>query len=303
MSRILVCGDAMLDTYLYGEASALSQEAPVPIVKLLRKEHRAGAAANVAMNCKAMGADVELRSVGKPDAAGEMLRDVLRESDVPFSFHMCDVPTIEKQRLIAKQQQVARIDIESVPTAALPHGVIATALFGADVLICSDYAKGAIPERFFMQLLTAIAHSTGVKAAVLVDPKGYDWTKYRGVDLIKPNVDEMRAMVGGWTTEDDLTAKAVRLLTDGAFRAILLTRAAAGMSLYMADGVHHIKSEAREVFDVCGAGDTAIAAFAVALTMGMDYVRCAHYANRAAGVVVGKFGTAVATKGEVFGTD
>lgn len=264
--KIMVAGDSMLDRYWFGDVSRISPEAPVPVVRMLREEQRPGAAANVARNIEAMGGEcVTVFGSGRP---------------------------IEKLRLIAKSQQVARVDFDYEQTAieSLPG------LEGCGVVVFSDYGKGSLAN-----IQGLISTAKDANAIVLVDPKGHEYERYRGADVIKPNLNEMKELVGGWSTEDQLSAKAQRLRDEAGIGAILLTRAADGMSLYDRDGMTHIEAVAQEVYDVSGAGDTAIAALAVALSRGYSLVASAGFANRASGIVVGRFGTAVATAEEVFG--
>jgi rfaE bifunctional protein kinase chain/domain len=296
MPKILVVGDSMLDRYWFGEASRLSQEAPVPVVKMIREEQRAGAAANVAMNCKAMGADTCFVSVVGNDAYGENLLGYLYAAGIDAYCHTDSIRTTQKLRVIGKQQQIVRIDFEETPDATSAIRESYNSLLGrADVVVFSDYGKGTLVD---IQLMINDAKQAG--KTVLVDPKGHDYTKYRGADLVKPNVDEMKSLVGGWSTEEELSQKAQKLLIDGGFKAILLTRSSDGMTLFTEDDTVHIRSDAKQVYDVSGAGDTAIAAFAVALTKGYAFPEAMRYANKAAGIVVAKFGTAVATESEVF---
>ncbi|HJS81325.1 MAG TPA: PfkB family carbohydrate kinase [Nitrososphaera sp.] len=255
----------MIDRYWFGEVRRISPEAPVPVVRMGRVEERQGAAANVAANCVAMG--------------GEVLT-LFSPSD-----------PVVKIRVIGKSQQVVRVDFDT-PQLPVDPAQFEELANMASVVVFSDYGKGA---------LTKIADLIPlVKGKVLIDPKGHDYARYRGADLVKPNLDEMREMVGGWGSETELEAKAAKLRQDSQVKAILLTRAVDGMTLFTDQGLTHIESTAQEVFDVSGAGDTAIAALAVGLEMGLTLETASRYANKAAGVAVGKFGTAVVSKDEVF---
>lgn len=268
---ILVVGDAMVDEYWSGEVSRISPEAPVPVVKVTGKETRNGAAKNVAENCSAMGANV-----------------------LGLYSRSFDSDPIRKIRVVGRSQQVCRIDFDT-PQQPIDVEKFKWLLPQASIVIFSDYAKGALANVY--ELITAARYA---QKKILVDPKGNDYDKYRGAAVIKPNADEMREMVGGWSSEHKLEEKAQKLRTDLGLDAILLTRAAEGITLFDDSGANHIAAEAREVYDVTGAGDTAIAAFAVALERGLDYRTAAWHANRAAGVAVGRFGTAVVTQAEVF---
>lgn len=266
---ILVAGDAMVDRYWFGEVSRISPEAPVPVVRVTREELRPGAAANVARNVTAMGAICLTVFSPTPDH-------------------------VVKIRVIGRNQQIVRADFDT-PQAPVDAAEFEAKLPEADIVVLSDYGKGALADA---RALVARAKARG--KTVLVDPKGHDYAKYHGADLVKPNLNEMRELVGGWGSEEELRRKAERVLRDARIGAILLTRAEAGMTLYDGREATHIPAVAQEVYDVSGAGDTAIAAFAVALERGCEFSSAAHYANRAAGVVVARFGTAVATEAEVF---
>lgn len=267
---ILVCGDAITDRYWHADVTRISPEAPVPVAKVIRTEEREGGAANVLNNVRAMGAS----AVG-----------LFSRSPEP----------IVKIRVIGKAQQMVRIDFDQ-PQEPISEAEFATLMPDTSLVIFSDYGKGGLRN---VDALIEIAKVAGKR--VLVDPKGHDYTRYRNADVVKPNLDEMRELVGGWSTEEQLEQKAMRLRLDTHIKAILLTRAAAGMTLYTDGGAFSIPSAAKEVYDVSGAGDTAIAAFAVAMTMTNDWLTAAHYANKAAGIAVSRFGTAVVSKEEVFG--
>jgi rfaE bifunctional protein kinase chain/domain len=262
----MVVGDSMLDRYWFGDVDRISPEAPVPVVKMSREEQRPGAAANVARNVEAMGGEcVTIFGVGRP---------------------------IEKLRIIARNQQVTRVDFDhpQEPIEFLP---------GVDecgVVVFSDYGKGSL-----LGVKNLIRIAKDAKATVLVDPKGHEYERYRGADVIKPNLHEMKELVGGWSTEEQLWDKAEKLRREAGIGAILLTRADKGMSLFTEEQILNIPAVAHEVYDVSGAGDTAIAALAVALSRGHSLLAAAQFANRASGIVVGRFGTAVATEDEVFG--
>jgi D-glycero-beta-D-manno-heptose-7-phosphate kinase len=260
---ILVCGDAMRDVYWHGEVTRISPEAPVPVISIKRVEEREGAAANVAANVKAMGVEC-LTSYG----AGERIRKI---------------------RLMVKGRQEYRVDFDyqQTPIASL-DGMCEVAIF-------VDYGKGSLAE---VQGLIQYAKKSG--ARVLVDPKGYDYEKYSGADVVKPNLDEMRVMVGGWKSEEELAWKAQTILTKAKIGALLVTRASEGMSLYTQNGATHIPAVAKEVIDVTGAGETAIAALGVGLHRGLSLEEAMVYANKAAGIKVGRFGPSVVTKEEVF---
>jgi rfaE bifunctional protein kinase chain/domain len=291
-TRLLVVGDVMLDRYWFGEVERISPEAPVPVVKIARQEARPGGAGNVARNAVALGAQVTLISVVGADEAGRSLEELLANEGVRTSFHRdAALPTTVKLRVIGRQQQLLRIDFETAPS----HEILATtladykrALPEFDAVILSDYGKGGLAhiERMIEQ---ARARAT----PVLVDPKGEDYQRYRGATLLTPNRVEFREVAGRWHSEAEFAAKAQNLRAALALQALLITRAEEGMSLFSAEGTLDIPAQAREVFDVSGAGDTVIATLGVLLGARADLSAAVRIANQAAGIVVGKLGTAV----------
>jgi len=297
-TRILVVGDVMLDRYWFGDVERISPEAPVPIVKIVRTDERPGGAANVARNAAALGARTTLLSVTGADEAGATLERLLAADRVETSFHRDPaLSTTVKMRVVARQQQLLRVDFETPPS----NEVLATKLAdfdrllaSADLLILSDYGKGGLAH-----IATMIKRAKAAGKPVLVDPKGDDWTKYRGATLITPNRGEFREVVGRWRDERDMAAKAKALLAELGIEALLVTRSEEGMSLYTAKTTEHIPAVAREVFDVSGAGDTVIATLGVLIGAGARFPVAVRIANQAAGVVVGKLGTAVVTPDEL----
>ena len=297
-TRILVAGDVMLDRYWFGDVERISPEAPVPIVKVVRTDERPGGAANVARNAAALGARTTLLSVTGADEAGATLERLLAADRVETSFHRDPaLPTTVKMRVVARQQQLLRIDFETAPS----HEVLATKLAdfdrllaSANLLILSDYGKGGLAH-----IATMIERARAAGKPVLVDPKGDDWERYRGATVITPNRGEFRQLVGRWRDAGEMTAKALALRAALGVTALLVTRSEEGMSLYTADGALDIPAVAREVYDVSGAGDTVIAALGALLGAGADLPSAVRIANEAAGVVVGKLGTAVATPDEL----
>jgi D-glycero-beta-D-manno-heptose-7-phosphate kinase len=298
MARLLVVGDVMLDRYWFGEVSRISPEAPVPVVKIEHTDERPGGAANVARNATALGAQVTLLSVIGADEAGTRLRELVEAERVIACLHAdSSIPTTVKLRVIGRQQQLLRIDFETVPS----HEVLAdkladfeVLLADCDVLVLSDYAKGGLTHIARMIELARAAGKT-----ILVDPKGDDYSRYRGASVITPNRAELREVVGRWKNEQDLTERAQALRRELGAQALLVTRSEEGMSLYQDGGVLHEAAKAREVFDVSGAGDTVIAAVAAMLAGGAALPQAMHVANRAAGIKVGKLGTAVVSRDEL----
>ncbi len=291
-ARVLVAGDVMLDRYWFGDVERISPEAPVPIVHVSRSDERPGGAANVARNAASLGADVTLLSVVGDDEPGRLLDKLLRGNRVRPTFQIDpQYSTIVKLRVISRQQQLLRIDFETPPGDEVLAAKLAeyeAAMPAADAIILSDYGKGGLTNIARMIEL-ARTHAK----PVLVDPKGEDFAKYRGATLLTPNRSEFRQVAGRWKTEAELTDKAQAMRRDLDLDALLVTRSEEGMSLFTGTGSHHIPTVAQEVYDVSGAGDTVIATIGTMLAAGADLLTATRIANRAAGIVVGKLGTAV----------
>jgi D-beta-D-heptose 7-phosphate kinase/D-beta-D-heptose 1-phosphate adenosyltransferase len=290
--RVLVVGDVMLDRYWHGPTSRISPEAPVPVVKVAQVEDRPGGAANVALNIAALGAPVRLVGVTGRDEAASALEARLAAADVECAFVDSADPTITKLRVISRQQQLIRLDFEEGFADVAPEAMTARVegqLEGVGVLILSDYEKGAL--RGSHQALIAAARRRGLP--VLVDPKGKDFSRYRGATLLTPNLSEFETIVGHCRSEEELVARGEALMTGLELDALLVTRGEHGMTL-LRRGLPelHLPARAREVYDVTGAGDTVIAVLAAALAAGSDLPQATALANIAAGIVVGKLGTA-----------
>jgi D-glycero-beta-D-manno-heptose-7-phosphate kinase len=296
--RLLVVGDVMLDRYWFGEVSRISPEAPVPVVKVERIEERPGGAANVARNALALGAGTALLSVVGDDEAGRSLSRLLAESEIDAGLHVDrDIDTTVKLRVIGRQQQLLRIDFETMPSHEILQAKLSeftSRVAACDVVILSDYGKGGLAH---ISEMIRLARAAG--KPVLVDPKGDAWGKYAGATVITPNRSELREVVGRWTSEEDLAARVLKLRDELGLEALLVTRSEEGMTLFTADETHHQPAQAREVFDVSGAGDTVIATLAVMLAAGAGWAEAIRTANVAAGIVVGKLGTAVVTREEL----
>jgi rfaE bifunctional protein kinase chain/domain len=296
--RLLVVGDVMLDRYWFGEVSRISPEAPVPVVKVERIEERLGGAANVARNAAAVGARTALLSVVGDDEAGRSLSRLLAEGDIDAGLHVDrNIDTTVKLRVIGRQQQLLRIDFETTPSHEILQAKLAefeSRVAESDVVILSDYGKGGLTH---ISEMIRLARAAG--KPVLVDPKGDDYVKYAGATVITPNRSELREVVGRWSSEEDLSAKAQKLRADLGLEALLVTRSEEGMTLFSEGETHHQSAQAREVFDVSGAGDTVIATLAVMLAAGADWDEAIRTANIAASIVVGKLGTAVVTRDEL----
>lgn len=297
-ARILVVGDVMLDRYWFGEVSRISPEAPVPVVKVEKSEERPGGAANVARNCAALGARAMLLSVVGTDEAGKILTRLMTEAGIESSLHEDPgLNTTVKLRVIGRQQQLLRIDFENSPDHEVLQAKLnefAQRLADCDVVILSDYGKGGLTH---ITEMIRLAQAAG--KPVLVDPKGDDYARYAGATLLTPNRAELREVVGRWQNDAELESKAQRLRTELGLTALLVTRSEEGMTLFSASGRHHEAAVAREVYDVSGAGDTVIATLAVMLGSGLPLEQALRLANRAAGIVVGKLGTATCSLDEL----
>ncbi len=300
-ARVLVVGDVMLDRYWFGHVDRISPEAPVPVVRVDRSEERPGGAANVARNVAALGAKATLLSVVGRDEAAKQLESLLKKGGVRLRLlRDRSVATTVKLRVIGRAQQLLRVDFEAPPTGE----VLATLmneyqalLEQHDVVILSDYGKGGLTH--IQNMITA---ARALKKIILVDPKGEDYSRYRGASILTPNMSEFRQVAGKPKDEKDLTARAQKLRKALRLEALLITRSEEGMTLYRGSEHWHVPAQAREVYDVSGAGDTVIATLGVALATGMDWEAGVALANQAAGIVVAKFGTAVVSAEELLDT-
>lgn len=298
-SRVLVVGDVMLDRYWYGAVDRISPEAPVPVVRVSREEERCGGAANVAFNAASLGAQASLLTVVGDDEASHKLERLVAKTGIRTHFGRdADLQTTVKLRVIGRQQQLIRLDFENTPKTevlATQTETFARLLADHDAVLFSDYCKGGLAHVSDM-----IARARAAQKPVLIDPKGADYSRYRGATVITPNRAELQQVVGHWGSEAELRAKAHRLRTEFALDAVLLTRSEEGMTLFDAAGELHVSAQAREVFDVTGAGDTVIATLAALVGAGMPLRDAVPHANRAGGIVVGKFGTAAVSFEELF---
>ncbi len=297
-ARLLVVGDVMLDRYWFGDTERISPEAPVPVVLVSKDDERLGGAANVARNAASIGAKISILGVVGDDEPGRRVEELLKAQGVN-SYLQRDpsLPTTVKLRVVARQQQLIRLDFEKAPThEALLNKLeqFQSLLPEVDAVILSDYGKGGLTH---VTKMIAAARAAG--KVVLVDPKGDDYSKYEGASIITPNRSELRQVVGRWKDEADLTARAQALREKLKLDTLLLTRSEEGMSLFTAQGVEHVKADAREVYDVSGAGDTVIAAMAVALAAKWPAGQAMKLANKAGGIVVGKLGTATVSLEEL----
>lgn len=298
-AQVLVVGDVMIDRYWYGDTSRISPEAPVPVVKVSKQEDRPGGAANVALNVAALGAAAKLTGIVGRDEAADNLRATLSSANIASDFHVVDgKPTITKLRVISRQQQLIRMDMEEAYGPADSSGCLdkmSQLLAGSGAVILSDYGKGSLHD---VQAFIALAKKMAVP--VLADPKGTDFSRYRGATLLTPNLPEFEAVVGACHSEQELVSRGLQLIEELSLDALLITRGEHGMTLLTPGHTElHLPARAREVFDVTGAGDTVIAVLGAALAAGEDYPQAVALANLAAGIVVGKLGTAVVSGPEL----
>lgn len=298
--RILVVGDIMLDRYWHGEVSRISPEAPVPVVRVQRVENRLGGAGNVALNIRTLGANVTLLSVVGKDDAAQSLRQLMDAQDI--GYELCEVAgikTIVKLRVIGRSQQMLRIDFENKPDHEELSGMLErfeALLPNYDLVLFSDYGKGGLAHVSRMICLTREASKP-----VLIDPKGGDWFRYAGASAITPNRAELAQVIGNWSSETELFEKVQALCRKLDLQALLLTRSEEGMTLFQDNNEISVPACAREVADVTGAGDTVIATLALMVSCGFNFQQAMYWANRAAGLVVCKFGTASLTYSELRG--
>ena len=295
-ANVLVIGDIILDKYIYGSVDRVSPESPVPVLRPESEESRLGGAANVASNISSLGSKVSLQGVIGRDEAAEGLKALLKEKKVKGFFSTSSLPTISKLRLLASRQQLLRIDVEEKfsiedwsKTKALFSKIISSTK--ATVIVVSDYDKGTLRDIPFL-----IKQAAKKNIYTLIDPKGNDFSKYEGANIITPNYLEFSNAVGGVLSESDLTLKAKNLIEDLKLEALLITRGAEGMTLVEKQKDKMMRTDfstlAQEVFDVSGAGDTVIASLAASIASGFNLSDSVRISNVAAGIVVGKSGTA-----------
>ncbi len=298
-AKVLVVGDVMLDRFWYGAVDRISPEAPVPVVRITREENRLGGCANVAFNAVSVGAQASLLSVVGDDEASHLLQDLIAKSGItPYFGRDAQLKTTVKLRVIGRQQQLLRVDFENTPQNEVLSSQtqqFMQLLPEHPVVLFSDYGKGGLAH-----ITDMISAARKVNKTVLIDPKGSDFSRYAGASCITPNRAELQQVVGGWNSEEELSTKAHNLRNQLQLDAVLLTRSEEGMTLFDAQGAAHIATQAREVFDVTGAGDTVIATLAALVAAGMSLREAMPWANRAGGVVVGKFGTATVSYEELF---
>ena len=300
-AQVLVVGDVMLDRYWYGAVDRISPEAPVPVVRITREEDRNGGAANVAYNVVTLGARASLLTVVGDDEASHKLEALVAKTGIqPHFGRDAELKTTVKLRVIGRQQQLLRLDFENTPKNELLASQTAAfenLLSTHGAVLFSDYGKGGLGH-----ITDMIARARAAGKPILVDPKGHDYARYKHATVITPNRAELQQVIGGWSDEDDLRTKVRELRTHLHLDAVLLTRSEEGMTLFDTQGELHVSAQAREVFDVTGAGDTVIATLAALVAAGLSLRDAVPIANQAGGIVVGKFGTATVSYDELFAT-
>jgi D-beta-D-heptose 7-phosphate kinase/D-beta-D-heptose 1-phosphate adenosyltransferase len=301
-ASVLVVGDLMLDRNWQGDTSRISPEAPVPVVHVKDVEDRPGGAGNVALNIAALGSSVTVMGYTGNDEAAASLKKQLEQANVQCEFEqLADQPTITKLRVLSRHQQLIRLDFEDgfhdLPVGKLLASFVQT-LSQHDVVILSDYGKGTLAS---VQQLIGEAKKAGKK--VLIDPKGSDFKKYRGATLITPNWSEFQTVVGDCNSDEDVVTRGLALLVELELEALLVTRGEKGMTLLQPNEAPiHMPTQAQEVFDVTGAGDTVISTLAAGLAAGSSFSEATVLANQAAGLVVAKLGTATISQQELKAT-
>ena len=289
----------MLDRYWYGAVDRISPEAPVPVVRITREEDRNGGAANVAYNVITLGAQSSLLTVVGDDEASHKLEALVAHTGIKTHFGRdADLKTTVKLRVIGRQQQLLRLDFENTPKSELLASQTAAfenLLPDQDAILFSDYGKGGLAHVSDM-----ISNARAAGKPIFIDPKGSDYSRYQNATVITPNRAELQQVVGSWNSETELRTKVQNLRAQLQLQAVLLTRSEEGMTLFDDDGELTVNAQAREVFDVTGAGDTVIATMAALVAAGLTLRDALPHANRAGGIVVGKFGTATVSFEELF---
>ncbi|MFQ1047890.1 bifunctional D-glycero-beta-D-manno-heptose-7-phosphate kinase/D-glycero-beta-D-manno-heptose 1-phosphate adenylyltransferase HldE [Avibacterium paragallinarum] len=298
-AEVLVLGDVMLDRYWFGATNRISPEAPVPVVRVQENEERAGGAANVAMNIASLNVPVQLLGLTGQDEAGVALSSMLEKQGIDCNFvQLASHPTITKLRVLSRHQQLLRLDFEEDFHNVQSDELLAklqSAVQNFGALILSDYGKGTLNA---VQSMIQIARQANVP--VLIDPKGTDFERYRGATLLTPNMSEFEAVVGKCQNEEDIVEKGLKLIREIELKALLVTRSEKGMTLLRPEQPpFHLPTEAKEVFDVTGAGDTVISVLATALADERSFEEACYLANVAAGIVVGKLGTSTVSNVEL----
>ncbi len=300
---ILVIGDLMLDRFIFGNVDRISPEAPVPIVKFKKEEQMLGGCGNVIRNLNNLGIKTLLYSVVGKDLAGDRLIEQLLEKKVPISnvLRINNIRTTEKMRIIPDRQQVARVDWDmddfKIEFIDKLMENIAEDIKDIDGVIISDYAKGVCSESLIQKVIKISKESN---IPTYIDPKGSDWGKYEYANLITPNIKEVEIALGQKLVNDkDFEMAGEKICSTFNIESCLITRGGDGMSFFGKNNTFHLKSNAKEIFDVSGAGDTVISIMAVGMVMGLTYKQAAEFSNQAAGIVVGHIGTSAITTREL----
>jgi len=298
-ANVLVVGDLMLDRYWHGDTSRISPEAPVPVVKVGQSEERAGGAGNVALNIAALGAKASLMGFSGDDEQCLALENLLKPVGINCIFDkLAGAATITKLRVLSRHQQLIRLDFEDGFETQNADNLLKgfqQQLDGVGAVVLSDYGKGTLRQ---VQEFIQLARKAG--KVILVDPKGSDFTKYRGASLITPNMHEFEGVVGRCETDADIVTKGQALMLSLDLQALLITRSERGMTLLQKDlPAIHLPTRAKEVFDVTGAGDTVISVLAASLAAGESFADATALSNLAAGIVVSKLGTATVNMEEL----
>lgn len=296
--KILVIGDLILDRYWFGDVSRISPEAPVPVVRVVKKEDRLGGAGNVARNVISLGAQATLIGIVGIDEGGEKIQRLADEVGINTALSLDQqINTTLKMRILGRKQQMLRVDFEHEPTEHSLKDLyvnLEELIPAHDIVVLSDYAKGVLKH---VDSIINVAKQHGLQ--VLVDPKGDNYQAYMHANLLTPNQLEMSQAVGPWNTEEELYEKAQMLREQLQLEALLVTRSEKGMTLFSDDGAHHVNAQAQEVFDVSGAGDTVLATMAVTRAAGVPWSEAIKWANKAGGIVVGKVGTSIVSAEEL----
>lgn len=296
--HVLVVGDVMLDRYWHADADRISPEAPVPVASITDTHDRAGGAANVAQNISALGSRVTLLGAIGNDQEGEALQAILQKQNIHTDFISPEsIRTTSKIRIVSRNQQLIRLDFDDKAhnCSTEVDKAFSANIKDCSIVILSDYGKGVLSD---VQSIIQVAVNNNKK--VIVDPKGSDFSKYKNASVVTPNYSEFCAVVGECNSEQEICQKAKDLCVENNFEALLITRSEKGMTLVMQDGaVTNFPAKMREVYDVTGAGDTVISAFAMSLAADSDFNNAARVANVAASIVVGKFGAATVSAEEL----
>lgn len=306
--KVLVIGDIMLDTYYEGDASRISPEAPVPVVKIERKRNMLGGAGNVARNITSLGSDCTIITLVGADYHGKIIENLLQEANVyPVLLEDEERPTTVKSRIFARNQQMIRYDEETIK--AIPEPIkntlrqkIAEHIQNCNVIILSDYGKGFLYQELIQDIYTLAEQKKCPKPKIFIDPKPQNKAFYKNSYLLTPNHKESEELAGlSMQTKEEIMACAEKILQDLNAENVLITLGAEGMAYFSKDmpTAYHIKSSAKQVFDVTGAGDTVIAAMAVCESIGLDKEKACKIATLSAGIVVEKVGSATVTQEEL----